>query len=90
MKVVPFDERVVVEHEEQDIKEVGGIIIPESVKEKPQYGKICAVGTGELISAMVKVGDKILYNKYAGSEFELDGKKILIISKDDILAKISE
>lgn len=90
MKVVPFEERAVVELEEQEMKEVGGIIIPDTVKEKPQYGKIYAVGNGPEISKMLQVGDKVLFKKYAGTEFELDGRKIIILSKEDILAKLTE
>ncbi|MBU1220179.1 co-chaperone GroES [Myxococcota bacterium] len=90
MKVVPFEERAVVELEEQEMKEVGGIIIPDSVKEKPQYGKIYAVGNGPEISKMLQVGDKVLFKKYAGTEFELDGRKIIILAKEDILAKLTE
>ncbi|HQP84609.1 MAG TPA: co-chaperone GroES, partial [Candidatus Syntrophosphaera thermopropionivorans] len=67
-------------------KTVGGIIIPDTAKEKPQIGEVIAVGTDEDLQKIVKVGDKVLYGKYSGTEVEVEGEKLLILSKDDILA----
>ena len=88
MKLKPLDDRVVIEVTEQEEKNVGGIIIPDTAKEKPQIGEIIAVGTDEELQEMVKIGDKILYAKYGGTEVELDGKQYLIVSRSDILAII--
>jgi len=87
MKVQPLDERVLVEPMEQEEK-VGAIIIPDTAKEKPSVGKVIAVGTDEEIQKLIKEGDKVLFGKYAGDEIKIEGKKHLIISRSDILAKI--
>ncbi len=89
MKLKPLDDRVVIEtKEELAEKNVGGIIIPDTVKEKPQIGKIIAVGTDEELKELVKVGDNILYAKYGGTEVDIEDKKYIIISRSDILAII--
>ncbi len=89
MKLKPLDDRVVIEvKEEMAEKNVGGIIIPDTAKEKPQIGKIIAIGTDEELKELVKVGDKILYAKYGGTEVDIEDKKLLIISRSDILAVI--
>jgi len=89
MKLKPLDDRVVVEIKEDAAeKNIGGIIIPDTAKEKPQIGEIIAVGTDEELVKLVKVGDKILYSKYGGDEFDLEGKKVKIIGRSDILAVI--
>jgi chaperonin GroES len=88
MKLKPLDDRVVIETKELAEKSVGGIIIPDTAKEKPQIGEIIAVGTDEDLQKMVKVGDKILYAKYGGTEVDIEDKKYLIISRSDILAVI--
>ncbi|MBC8416025.1 MAG: co-chaperone GroES [Candidatus Cloacimonetes bacterium] len=95
MKLKPLDDRVVIEiKEELEEKNVGGIIIPDTAKEKPQIGEIIAVGPGKIndegkiIPVSVKVGDKILYGKYGGTEVDIEDKKYLIISSSDILAII--
>jgi len=88
MKLKPLDDRVVIEPKELEEKNVGGIIIPDTAKEKPQIGEIIAVGTDEDLVKMVKTGDKILYAKYGGTEVEIENKKYIIISKSDILAII--
>jgi chaperonin GroES len=89
MLLKPLDDRVVIEiKEETTEKNVGGIIIPDTAKEKPLMGEIISVGTDEDLQEQVKVGDKILYAKYGGTEVELDGKKYLIVSRADILAII--
>jgi chaperonin GroES len=87
MKVQPLDERVLVEPIEQEEK-VGSIIIPDTAKEKPSIGKVIAVGTDEELQKLIKVGDKVLFGKYAGDEIKIEGKKNLIISRSDLLAKI--
>ncbi|MDP8200714.1 MAG: co-chaperone GroES [Candidatus Tenebribacter burtonii] len=88
MKLKPLDDRVVIEVTELEEKNVGGIIIPDTAKEKPQIGKIIAVGTDEDLQELVKIGDKILYAKYGGTEVDIEDKKLLIISRSDILAVI--
>ncbi len=88
MKIHPFEERVVVEVKEPEEKKVGGLIIPDSAKEKPQAGVVVAVGDGEEIKEMVKEGDTVIFNKFSGSEFHIDGKDYIILPKDDVLAKL--
>jgi len=67
-------------------KTIGGIIIPDTAKEKPQIAEVIAVGNDEDLQKIVKVGDKVLFGKYAGTEIELEGEKLLILSKSDLLA----
>ena len=92
MKLKPLGGRVIVEPIEQEEMTAGGIILPETAKEKPQEGKILAAGPGERdedgerIPLDVQVGDKVLYAKYSGTEVKLDGKKLLILRESDILA----
>jgi chaperonin GroES len=87
MKLRPIEDRVVVQVETAATeKTIGGIIIPDTAKEKPQIAEVIAVGTDEDLVKCIKVGDKVLYGKYSGTEVELDGKKLLILSKSDILA----
>lgn len=88
MKLRPLDDRVVIETKEQTEKNVGGIIIPDTAKEKPMIGKVLAVGNDEDLQKAVKVGDSILYSKYGGTEVEIENKKYLIVSRSDILAII--
>ena len=92
MKVRPLHDRLMVERlEEKEVKK-GGIIIPDTAKEKPQEGKVIAVGNGKVteegkrIALDVKAGDKILFGKYSGSEVKLDDKEYLIMREEDILA----
>ena len=94
MKIRPLHDRVLVERlEEREVKK-GGIIIPDTAKEKPQEGKVLAVGPGdrdedgERIPVELKVGDRVLYQKYAGTEFKLEGEELLILSEKDVLAVI--
>ena len=88
----PLGDRVVVEPIEQEEVTAGGIVLPETAKEKPQQGNILAVGPGgrdedgEYIPMDVKVGDKVLYAKYSGTEFKVEGKKLLILRESDLLA----
>ncbi len=86
MTIKPIDDRVVITIGEVEETTVGGIIIPDTAKEKSQIGKIVAVGTDEDLQELVKVGDDILYAKYGGTEVELEGKKYIILGRSDILA----
>ena len=94
LSLKPLGDRVVVEPIEQDEVTAGGIVLPETAKEKPQQGKVVAAGPGtrdedgKHIALDVKVGDKVLFAKYAGTEFKLDDKKLLILRESDLLAII--
>lgn len=96
MELRPLGNRVVVEPIEEDEVTPGGIVLPETAKEKPQQGKVLAVGPGERdekgqrIPLDVKVGDRVLFAKYAGTEVKLEGKKLLILRESDILAVVDE
>ena len=92
MKIRPLDDRLLVERlEEKEVKK-GGIIIPDTAKEKPQEARVIAVGNGKVtdegkkIPLDVKAGDKILFGKYSGSEVKIDDKEYLIMREDDVLA----
>jgi chaperonin GroES len=92
MKIRPLHDRILVERlEEQEVRR-GGIIIPDTAKEKPQEGKVIAVGNGKVtedgkkIPLDVKVGDRILFGKYSGSEVKIDDKEYLILREEDVLA----
>ncbi len=85
--ITPLADRVVVEPAAAEEKTAGGIIIPDTAKEKPQRGKVLAIGTGKKDEPMtVKVGDTVLYGKYAGTEIQIDGKDVLIMRESDIFA----
>ena len=92
MKVRPLHDRLLVERIDEDEKTKGGIIIPDTAKEKPMQGKVIAAGPGKLnelgkVTPMgVKMGDKVLFTKYAGTEFQLEGNEHLIVREDDVLA----
>ncbi|MBN2186811.1 MAG: co-chaperone GroES [Dehalococcoidia bacterium] len=89
MQIKPFEDRVLVEPEEvEETKSKGGIILPDTAKEKPRRGKVVEVGTDEELAEKIKVGDTVVYAKFTGDEIELEDKKYLIISKSDILAVI--
>jgi len=94
MKIRPLQDRVIVKRLEEEEKTKGGIIIPDSAKEKPQEGKVIAVGKGKktedgkVIPPDVKVGDKILFGKYSGSEVKIEGEELLIMREEDILGII--
>ncbi|MEE3330185.1 MAG: co-chaperone GroES [Myxococcota bacterium] len=94
MKIRPLHDRIVVKRIEEETTTAGGIIIPDSAKEKPQEGKIVAVGNGKIaddgkITPLdVKKGDKILFSKYSGSEINVEGAEHLIMREDDVLAVI--
>lgn len=90
----PLDDRVVIEPMVAEEKTQGGILLPDTAKEKPMKGKIIAVGEGKMLDSgkraelLVKKGDKVLYGKYAGTEVTVDGKELLVMRESDILAKI--
>ena len=89
MSVKPLADRVLVEPAEAETKTAGGIIIPDTAIEKPQRGKLVAVGNGKPDEPMtVKVGDVVLYGKYAGTEIQVEGKDLLIMRESDIFAII--
>jgi chaperonin GroES len=95
MMIKPLHDRVAVELEAQETKTAGGIIIPDSAKEKPVKGKVVAVGKGSkddkgnIIPLDVKVGDKVIFGKWSGTEVEVDGKKLLIMKESDIIGILS-
>jgi chaperonin GroES len=92
MKVRPLHDRILVKRIDQEAKSKGGIIIPDTAKEKPMEGRVIAVGggkvneEGKVTPLDVKKGDRILFSKYSGSEIKLDGEEHLIVREDDILA----
>ena len=97
MKFRPLHDRVVVRRIESEEKTAGGIIIPDTAKEKPQQGEVLAVGpgkraesSGELIALDVKVGDTVLYSKYGGTEVTIDGDDLLILTSRDVLAIVEK
>jgi len=91
MKIRPLGDRILVKRIQEEEKTKGGIIIPDTAKEKPQEGRVVAVGKGKmtedgkLLTPDVKAGDRILFGKYAGSEIKLEGEEHLILREDDIL-----
>jgi len=94
MKVRPLQDRVLVQRTEEEETTKSGIIIPDTAKEKPQQGKVIAVGAGKIldngtrVDPGVKAGDKVLFGKYAGTEIKLEGEEYLIMREDDILGVI--
>lgn len=89
VKIKPLADRVLVEAAAAEEKTASGIIIPDTAKEKPQRGKVIAVGSGKKDEPMtVKVGDEVLYGKYAGTEIQVEGKEYLIMRESDIFAVI--
>lgn len=94
MNIKPLQDRILVKRVEEETKTKGGIIIPDSAKEKPIEGKVIAVGTGKVkddgtrIPMDLKVGDRVLFGKYAGTEVKIDGEEHLIMREDDILGII--
>ena len=95
-KLRPLGDRVVIEPTPREEMTKSGIVLPDTVKEKPQEGKVLAVGPGRILddgkreSVDVKVGDKVLYAKYAGTEFKIDENELLIVSQKDILAIVTD
>jgi chaperonin GroES len=91
MKIRPLNDRILVKRLEQEAKTAGGIIIPDSAKEKPAEGKVVAVGNGKMneagqrVALEVKAGDRVLFSKYGGTDVKIDGEDFLIMREDDIL-----
>ena len=96
MKIKPLQDRIIVKRIEEEEKTKGGIIIPDSAKEKPMEGEVIAVGTGKVLdngtkqTLDVKEGDRVLFGKYAGTEVKIDGVEHLIMREDDILGIIEK
>jgi chaperonin GroES len=96
MKLRPLDDKVVIKQSEAEEKTAGGIILPDTAKEKPQIGKIIAVGPGKLLDdgkrakMNVKKNDEVIYAKYIGSEIEIDGEKFVILRESDVLGIIEK
>ena len=96
MKLAPLDDRVVIKQSEAEKKSAGGIILPDAAKEKPQRGKIIAVGPGKILDngkrgeMNVKKGDEVLYAKYTGNEIEIEGENYVILHEGDILGVIEK
>ena len=95
MSLQPLDDRIVVRPSEAEEKTASGLVIPDTAKEKPQQGEVLAVGpsrraenTGELIPLDIKVGDKVVYSKYGGTEITVEGEDLLILTSRDVLAKV--
>ena len=96
MKIKPLQDRLVIKRIEEEEKTKGGIIIPDSAKEKPQEGRVVAIGDGKTLESgkkaplTVKPGDKILFGKYSGTEIKIDGEEHLIMREDDVLAIVED
>jgi chaperonin GroES len=96
MNVRPLHDRIIVERIEESEQRIGGIIIPDTAKEKPQQGKVIAVGKGRIekegkVTPLdVKAGDKVLFGKYAGQEIKIDGNEYLIIREEEVLGVIEK
>ena len=96
MKIRPLHDRVIVKRIEEDQKTKGGIIIPDTAKEKPQMGEVIAAGSGKrtedgkLLALDVKKGDKVLFSKYAGYDIKIEGEELLIMKEEDILGIITK
>jgi len=94
MKIRPLHDRVIVQREEEERKSAGGIVIPDTAAEKPIRGKVLAVGKGKILEngeirpLDVKVGDKVLFGKYGGTEVKVDGEDLLVMREEDIMAVI--
>jgi len=94
VKLRPLDDRVVVQPVEAEERTAGGIVLPDSAKEKPQRGKVIAVGGGKLLDngkrgeLSVQVGDEVIYGKYGGTDIEVNGEDVKILRESDILAKV--
>ena len=96
MKIRPLQDRVIIKRVEEEEKTKGGIIIPDTAKEKPMEGKVIAVGKGKILEdgkihpLDLKAGDRVLFGKYAGTEVKIDGEEHLIMREDDILGVIEK
>ena len=95
MKIRPLQDRLIVKRVAEENKTKGGIIIPDTAKEKPQEGEVLAVGNGKVldngtkVALDVKVGDKILFGKYSGTDIRIDGEDVLILREDEVLAVLA-
>ena len=96
MKIRPLHDRVVVERIDAETKSIGGIVIPENAAEKPDQGKVIAIGNGKILEdgkvrpLDVKVGDRILFGKYSGTTVKMDGDELLVMREDDIMGVIAK
>lgn len=96
LKIRPLDDRVVVTPLEAETRTAGGIVLPDSAKEKPQRGTVVAVGPGKLLDSgkrgelSVQVGDQVIYGKYGGTDIEVGGEDVKVLRESDILAKVVE
>ncbi|MDX2425933.1 MAG: co-chaperone GroES [Cycloclasticus sp.] len=94
MNLRPLNDRVIIKRVEEEAVSLGGIVLPDSAKEKPSRGEVVAVGKGatnskgELQAMSVKVGDNVLFGKYSGTEVEVDGDELLVMREDDIIAVV--
>ena len=92
MKVVPLDDKVVIKRLDAEDMTAGGILLPDTAREKPQQGRVLSVGDGRLLSSgsrvphQVSEGDRVLFQRWAGAEVEINGQELLILSEDEILA----
>jgi chaperonin GroES len=95
MRIEPVGEKIIVKRLEAEEKTAGGIFLPDQVREKPQQGRVLSVGTGKLlpdgtrVSPQVNEGDKVVFSSYSGTEIEVDGTKLLIMTESDILAVVA-
>jgi len=96
VKIRPLHDRVIVRRLEEERKSAGGIVIPDTAKEKPIQGEVMAVGTGKILEdgkvrpLDVKVGDKVLFGKYAGTEVKVDDKEVLVLREEDIMGVVEK
>ncbi len=96
MKIRPLHDRVVVRRLEEELKTAGGIVIPDSAKEKPMQGEVMAVGAGKVLengdvrALAVSVGDTVLFGKYSGTEVKLDGQEVVVMREDDIMGVVEK
>ncbi len=90
MHIVPLDDRVLVKRIEKKEERIGSIIVPESARVKPSVGEILAVGNDEGLQALLKKGDRVLFGKYAGADFDLEGETFLILQRNEIVGKLAE
>jgi chaperonin GroES len=95
MSVIPLNDKILVERVEAEEKTAGGIVLPDTAKEKPKQGKVLALGDGKVLDSgkrqtfQVKKGDRVLFTSYAGSEIKVEGKEYLVMSEEDVLAIVS-
>jgi chaperonin GroES len=94
MKIRPLHDRVIVKREEEERKSSGGIVIPDTATEKPMFGRVVAVGKGKILEngeirpLDLKVGDKILFGKYSGTEVKMDGDELVVMREEDVMAVV--